>query len=296
MARRLALAPLTLVGITLCTFALVHLAPGDPAAVRGGARATEESVQALRRAFALDRPIAARYAAWLARSARLDFGSSFVDGRPVRDKLAEALPLTLALALLATLGAFAVAVPLGCALAVGDGRWWARAGDLALYAVYALPLAALAMLLIRAGAPVGARGVAGIAAGAGCLALGTLARLARHQRSALLSALRADYALTARAKGGGPSTVARHALRNALLPMVTLLAAELPALLSGSVIVEEVFNLHGLGALAFDAVAARDYPTLLGLTTLGAVVTLVSLLAADLAYGAIDPRLRGRSA
>ena len=297
MKLRVALVPLTLLGITLATFLLVHVAPGSPESVRAGAGrgVSAESLAAFRSAYELDRPLGARYAAWLWRSARLDFGESFTDGRPVRAKIAEALPATLGLALLATLLAYGAAVPLGSLLAARDGRRVVRALSGALYAAYALPSAAVAMLLLSAGAPYGGRGA--IACAAACLALATSVRLARHQRSALLGALRADYALTARALGAGEWRVVwRHAGKNALLPMVTLLGAELPALLSGSVIVEQVFGLRGLGTLGFDAVLARDYPMLLGLTTVGALVTLGGVLAADAAYGALDPRLRGRVA
>ena len=183
-------------------------------------------------------------------------------------------------------------MPLGCALAAGDGRRWTRVGTGGLYVLYAIPVAAVAMLALGAGAPYG-RGPLVLLSAASCLSLAALVRLSRYQRGALLTALRADYIRTARATGASPTRViARHALRNALLPMVTLLGAELPALLSGSVIVEQVFGVHGLGLLGFDAVLARDYPVLLGLTTLGALVTLAGVLAADAAYGLLDPRLR----
>jgi peptide/nickel transport system permease protein len=131
---------------------------------------------------------------------------------------------------------------------------------------------------------------------AACLALTEAARLARHQRGALLVALAAEYVTTARAKGAGTATVARHALANALLPMITLAGAELPALLSAAVVVEQVFGLPGLGRLAFDAVLGRDVPLLLGLTTLAALLTLAAVLAADVAYALADPRLRGKAA
>jgi peptide/nickel transport system permease protein len=133
-------------------------------------------------------------------------------------------------------------------------------------------------------------------AAAACLAIAPLVRLSSQQRGALLSVLRADFIRTARAKGASPRRVLWiHALRNALLPMVTLLAVELPALLSGSILVEQIFGLHGLGVLGIDAVLSRDYPVLLGLSTLAALVTLIGTLAADLLYGLIDPRLRGQS-
>ena len=297
MKRRLLLLPLTLIGITLATFLLLHLAPGDPATIRAGSGrgVTPESIAALRAEYGLDRPIAVRYAEWAARSLRFDFGRSFVDGRPVRARIAEALPATLGLALFAVTLAYLLAVPLGCALALGDGKPLARAADVLLALAYATPTVALAMGLLSIGAPWGGRGPAALLTAAACLALTTLVRVSRHQRSALLGALRADYVQTARAKGGGPRQILRHALVNALLPTVTLLGAELPALLSGSILVEQVFGIHGLGLLAFDAVLQRDYPTLLGLTTLGAGLTLACVLLVDLAYGRLDPRLRGQA-
>jgi peptide/nickel transport system permease protein len=298
IARRLLLVPPTLIGITLCTFLLVHLAPGDPATVRAGnARGVSPaSVAELRREFELDRPLGARYLSWLARSARLDFGVSFSDGRPVRARIAEALPRTLALALAAALGAWLVGVPLGCLLGACDRRRWARWAEAALYLAYALPAAAVAMWLLSVGAGFGGRDLGTLAPAAACLALPLAVKLSRYQRGALVSALDAEYVRTAEAKGADRRTVVlRHALANALLPTVTLLGSELPSLLSGSVIVEQVFGVRGLGLCAFDAVLARDYPMLLGLTTLAALLTLGGMLAADVAYGLVDPRLRGRS-
>lgn len=298
LARRLALVPLTLVGITLVTFALLHALPGDAALVQAGTSrgASAESLAAMRQQYGLDRPIALQYASWLARSVRLDFGDSLVDGRPVRARIVAALPTTLTLAFLAAALAFGVAVPLGAALGFFDRVPWVRASAAALYLLYALPVAAVALLVLRAGAPWGARTVAGMLPAAAVLALAEAVKLARYQRAALLEALAADWVVTTRAKGGGPARVVTHALRNALLPTVTLIGSELPALLSAAVIVEEVFGLHGIGMMAFDAVMARDVPTLLGLTTVGAVATLAAVLAADLAYGLVDPRLRGRAA
>ena len=298
LARRFVVVPLTLVGITLVTFALLHALPGDAALVQAGTSrgASPEALAAMRHQYGLDRSLPAQYADWLARSARLDFGESLVDGRPVRAKIAEALPVTLGLALLAAALAFGVAVPLGAALGWLDRAPVVRATSSALYAVYALPVAAVALLVLRAGAPWGARTLAGMLPAAAVLALAETVKLARYQRGALLDALAADYVVTARSKGLGAAGVVAHALRNALLPTVTLLGSELPALLSAAVIVEQVFGLHGIGMMAFDAVMSRDVPLLLGITTVGAVATLAAVLAADVAYGLVDPRLRGRSA
>ena len=297
IVRRLATVPATLVGITLVTFALLHVLPGDAALLqtadsRGASAATETT---LRRQYGLDQPLATQYGAWLWRSTRLDFGVSLVDGRPVRDKLSAALPTTLALALLAAALAFGVAVPLGVALGLGAGRGWARLLTALIYVAYATPAAAVALWALRAGAAYGGQSLGSLVPPAACLALAEVARLARYQRAAVRAALAADYMTTARAKGGGALTIARHVLANALVPMVTLLGAELPALLSAAVVVEQIFGLHGIGHLAFDAVLTRDAPLLLAITTLGALVTLACVLAADIAYGLVDPRLRGRT-
>lgn len=295
IVRRLAVVPLTLVGITLVTFALLHALPGDAATLQAGtARGVSvETMESMRRQYGLDRPLWAQYGDWLSRSARLDFGDSLVDGRPVRAKIAAALPTTLSLTLLATLLAFGVAVPLGAALGFFDRRRWARATAAGLYGIYALPGAAVALLVLRAGAPFGAHTLAGMLPAAACLALAETVKLARYQRTAVVVELAADYVTAARARGAGPLGVVRHALANALLPMVTLLGAEVPALLGMSVVVEQVFGLHGLGLMAFDAVLGRDVPLLLALTTVGALATLGGVLLADVAYGLVDPRLRG---
>ncbi len=297
LARRLALVPATLVGITLVTFALVHAIPGDAATLQAGTSrgGSVEAVAAMRRAYGLDRPLPAQYAAWLWRSARLDFGVSLVDGRPVRDNLAAALPTSLLLTLLAAALTFGFAVPLGAALGLYERRAWAQLSSATLYVVWALPGAAVALLVLRAGAPYGVRTVAGVLPAAACLALAEAIRLTRYQRDAVLVALAADYVVTARAKGAGPARAAAHALANALLPTVTLVGTELPVLLSAGDIVEQVFGLRGLGLTAFDAVLTRDVPTLLGLTTLAALITLAAVLTSDVAYGLVDPRLRGRA-
>jgi peptide/nickel transport system permease protein len=288
---RFAGAVATMVGVTLATFLLVHLAPGDPASVRlGSGRAGAEAHAALRRQLGLDdeRPLWRRYAEWVGRTARLDFGDSLVDGRPVRERIGAAMPTTAALGFLAALLAFGVGIPLGALL--GARPRWARALDGPLAVAYAIPVAALGLAALAAGAPYGGRG--GLLVGAACLALALLVRIGRHQRAALTEALAADWMLAARARGLPPGRLLFGAVRYSLLPAVTLLGSELPALLSGSVLVEEIFGLPGLGRLGLDAVVARDYPTLMALATLGAVLTLGGTWLSDFLYRRIDPRLR----
>jgi ABC-type dipeptide/oligopeptide/nickel transport system permease component len=302
---RLALVVPTLFGILLVTFVFVHLVPGDPALARAGdgRGITAESLAAFRHDAGLDRPLAERFARFCARAVRLDFGTSLVDGRPVRARLAEALPSTAALGLLAAALALLLFVPLGALLgAAADvatpfsrgARSLLGAVGAGLVVAWAIPVSAIGLGALALGAPYG-RGVGPLVAAAACLALPLGVRLARHQKAALAAALAADFACTARAVGAGPLRVAfRHALPVALLPIVTLVGGELPVLLSGSVLVEQIFGLRGLGALGLDAVAQRDYPTLLGLGAFSALLVLSGTLAADAAYALVDPRLRRR--
>ena len=293
LLRRLGLVAANLLVITTLTFFLVHLAPGDSAAVRAGVGrgVTAQQVERNRALAGLDRPLGERYLAWLGRSLRLDFGHSLDDGRPVRERLGEALPTTLALSLLALLFAVGVGIP-AAVIAAARGAGGARGMALLVALGYGLPPLVTALLLLRCGAPFGASPGA-LAAAALCLAVPTAASLGRHQHGALDVAMGADYLRTARAVGASTTRILlRHALRNALLPTVTLLGAQLPALLSGSVIVEQIFGLRGLGSLAAAALLGRDYPLLLGLTTVAALFTLGAMLATDLAYPLLDPRLR----
>jgi len=281
----------TLVGITVATFLLLELAPGDPADLRLGRGSNVAAVAALRVELGLGDKAPVRYLHWLEHSLRFDFGHSFVDGRPVRVKLAEALPTTLWLGGLAALFGWGLGVPLGCALALARARH-RRVAEVVLSLAYALPTASLALVLLRAGAPFGDRAPA-IVTGALCLAVPLWVRIGRHQTAALGTALASDWARTARAIGASRSRVlVRHALRHALLPTVTLLTSELPVLLSGSLLIEQIFGLRGLGLLGIDAVLARDYPVLLGLGTLGAVLTFAGTALGDLLVRRLDPRLR----
>lgn len=296
MTARSALARLaTLIGITVATFLLLELAPGDPADLRLGRGSNVAAVAALRTELGLDGghdagSVAQRYLTWLGHSLRFDFGRSFVDGRAVRQRLAEALPTTLLLGFLAALFGWGLGVPLGCALALARDRS-RRLADVALSLAYALPTASLALILLRAGAPYGDRNVTLVVA-ALCLAMPLWVRIGRHQTAALKTALASDWARTARATGASEAQVlVRHALRHALLPTVTLLTSELPALLSGSVLVEQIFGLRGLGTLGIDAVLARDYPVLLGLGTLGAVLTFAGTGLGEVLVRWLDPRV-----
>ncbi len=325
LARRLLWMIPTFLGITLVTFALIHLAPGDPTSALGSPEQLGTGGQAAARAFreamGLDQPLPQRYLRWLTKLARADFGLSSYDQRPVLDKLAEALPTTLLLSSLGLLFSFALAIPLGVAGAGRKGSLLDQGLSAGLLGLYSLPSFWIAILLVMV--LTGGRFLAWFPAqglrspGAEewglirrgldlawhltlpvfCLGYAQLALVARHLRSGMLEALRQDYVLMARAKGLSEGAVLyRHALRNALVPLVTLLGLSVPTLVGGSVIVEQVFGLPGMGRLGFQAIATRDYNTVMAVTTLAALLTMAGVLLSDLLYSMVDPRIRRGSA
>jgi peptide/nickel transport system permease protein len=253
----------------------------------------------------------------MGRVLTLDFGRSLQDGRPVIERIGEALPRTALLSTLALILSFLVAVPLGAVAAARRDSLADRAISLSLFLLHSLPgfWVGLMLLLYLAGG----RGVSWFPLQGLCspdveslgflqriadlawhlvlpvtvLALGALALMSRHVRSGMVEALRQDFIRTARAKGlAERSVIFRHALRNSLLPLVTLLGLMLPQVLGGSVLVEQIFGIPGMGQLAFEAILHRDYPMVMGVTTLVAILTMVCMLATDLAYGWVDPRVR----
>ncbi|HKB70611.1 MAG TPA: ABC transporter permease [Thermoanaerobaculia bacterium] len=317
LLRRLLLAIPTLAGIVLAVFLLMRIAPGDPASAAGRLahrRFSRAAAEAMRRTYGLDRPLPAQIADWFGRAARLDFGNSFQDHRPVASRIAEALPYTLALNALALFLALAIAVPLGVAQARRAGSRFDRVSARVVFLLYSTPSFWMAMILITVfsvrlewlplfgvasdPAPAGWGAalldrLAHLALPLACLTYGTLAFLTRLVRSSVREELSREYVLAARARGLSESRALwRHAFRNALLPLVTVMGLVLPGLLSGSVIVEQIFAWPGLGRLYFDAVLARDYPVVLGLTFVTAVATLAATFAADLLYAVVDPRVR----
>lgn len=316
ITRRLLLALPTLAGIVVLVFLLLHLAPGSPMSALGsetGRRVSQKAAEEMRRVYGLDRPLPERFGRWVGRVARLDFGESFVDRRPVLDRIREAFPYTLLLNGLALLLTLAIAVPLGVATGGRPEGPLDRASSAVLFALYSLPAFWAALLLQTLFAVrlrwlplygVASDGPDGSAAGLAdrlshlvlpvlCLTYGSLAFFARLIRASVAETRNADYVLAARARGlSRRQALWRHAFRNALLPLVTLLGLVLPGLLSGSVIIERIFAWPGLGRLFFDSILSRDYPVVLALSLLGAVATLVLTLAADIAAAAVDPRVR----
>lgn len=314
--RRLVYLFPTLLGITIITFFVISLAPGDPVdVIQGGsmsARISPESYEAMRKLYGLDKPIHIRYVTWLKRLVTLDFGDSFVDHRPVTTKIREALPATLVLNIVSLTLALLISIPLGLYAAVRQNSRFDRLGGTFMYMLYSLPEFWVALLLIMLfGVKLNILPFIGIQSleDMGFLArmwdrtlhlilptisltYGSLAFLSRFVRGSTLEVIRQDYVRTARAKGLDDSAVVyRHVFKNTLIPIVTLLGILLPTLISGSVILEYIFSWPGIGSLFFTSVFSRDYPTVMGLSFITAVMVLLSTLIADLLVAWVNPRI-----
>jgi peptide/nickel transport system permease protein len=316
--RRLAYLVPTLLGITVVTFFIISLAPGNPVdMIQSGVMSSNVSVEAyneMLRLYGLEEPVHVRYGIWLKRLLTLDFGNSFLDHRPVMEKVSERLPPTLILNLVSLVMALVFAVPLGLYSAVRQYSLFDKVGGTVLYMLYSLPEFWVAIVLIMVVGvklewlpffgmeSIGAREsgffpllwdrILHLILPAICLTYGSVAYLSRFVRGSTLEVIRQDYIRTARAKGlDDASVVYRHVFKNTLIPVLTLLGILLPTLISGSVILEYIFSWPGIGQLFFEAVLSRDYPTVMGLSFLTAVLVLASTLVADLLCAWADPRI-----
>ena len=307
--RLLATVPVLLL-VTAGVFALLHLTPGDPVDAMMAESADASAKESLRRELGLDRPIAVQYAAWMGRLLRGDLGRSIRNGEPVIENVSRRIRPSLELALLAMAISLAVAFPIAIASAVRHNTGVDRLGTtFALFGI-CLPNFLLALLLIFVFGvrlrwlPIsgyldpleeGWSGLRSLVLPAVTLGLALAAVITRTLRSSLLEVLAEDYVRTARAKGLSEWVVIRgHVLKNALIPVVTVLGLQLGTLIGGAVITEYVFALPGVGRLVVDAVFARDYPLVQGVILLIALAFIVSNLLVDLLYGWIDPRIRIR--
>jgi ABC-type dipeptide/oligopeptide/nickel transport system permease component len=233
-----------------------------------------------------------RYGKWLTRAARGELGVSATDGEPIADKLRARAPVTLLIALMAMLSSWALAVPIGAYGAWRQGRAFDVASSAVLFLLYATPTFAVAEVLRRASGGTFAQGPR-VALAVAALSAGSLATLSRWQRAAMLDVVRRDYVRTANAKGVPSWRVAVvHALRNALMPIVTLAGLHLPVVIGGAFVVEEVFGLPGLGFETLRAIEARDNAWLVAIVLVSAAAVTIGLVASDLVYGALDPRVR----
>jgi len=304
-------------GITVVSFAVMHLAPGRPTDQTAdfNPRVSPAARERLNELYGLNDPLHVQYGRWVSRLARGDFGRSFHDGQPVLSKIAQRLPVTVGVNAAALLVALGAALPLGIMGAARAGSRLDHVLTLTLFIGFSIPTFWLALVCLDIfGVKLQWVPVSGIASlmaerwpwwrqaldrlhhvlvPIGITALGEAAILARYLRGSLIEVLRQDYILLAYAQGLSRRRVLyRHALPNALLPFVTLLGLAIPGLVGGSVVLESVFALPGIGRLFVESVMGRDYPVILGLTVLGSLLTLGGNLLADVAYAYIDPRVR----
>ena len=287
-------------GVVCLVFLLLHLVPGDPVEVMLGESARPADKAALQRALGLDQPLHVQFGQYLASLCQFDLGTSLYSKRPIRDLLLERLPATIELGITALVVALMLAVPLGVLAAVKkETAWDAGAMGIALFGV-SIPNFWMGPMLILVGAlwlgwfPVSGRaGVASLILPALTLGTALAAILSRMIRSALLEVLNEDFMRTARGKGLPDRTVIiRHGLRNALLPVITLVGLQLGALLSGAVITETVFSWPGIGSLVVEAIHRRDYPVVQATVLCISASYVVLNVLTDLAYAWIDPRVR----
>ncbi|HYB98267.1 MAG TPA: ABC transporter permease [Candidatus Limnocylindrales bacterium] len=320
VARRIAAFVPLLIGITLVSFLVMEMAPGNPVDLMTdmNPKASPEAREKLEKYYGLDKPFYVQYGLWLGRIVQGDLGTSFSrDRRPVLDKIMEAIPITLLISAIDLVLILVLAIPIGVFSAANQHSWLDRATTVFVFIGFAMPgfwFALLGMILF--GETLGWLPISDLksldydsySVGGKILdrirhlilpvAISTLTGLAgmsRYMRSSMLEVLRQDYIQTARAKGLDENVVIyRHALRNALLPVVTIIGLSIPGLIGGSVIAETIFGIPGMGRLFFTGVMSRDYPVVMGITLIGAVLTLLGNLLADLMYLAVDPRLRSR--
>jgi len=306
--RRIVMALPTLILASLAIFLILRLIPGDPATIVAGSDATPAQVAAVRKDLGLDKPLIAQYAIWIGHVLRGNFGNSLIGKYPVWDQIRRAYPATLELTIAALLLALLLAAPLGILAALHPRSWLDRAISAFNAFAIGIPNFLLGILLILIFSlnvvhlPVGGRvpitedpgaGVKTLLLPAVTLSVGIAAVLTRFIRSALLEVLSEDYIRTARAKGlPGADVIRRHALRNALIPIIAVLGIQVGRLLGGAVIVEAVFAWPGMGRLAVQAILTRDYTIVQAALLLLVTAFIVVNLVVDIAYGFLDPRVR----
>lgn len=318
LLKRIAMLIPLMFGITLITFTVIHLAPGEPVDMQMAMnpKVGKEARERLTKFYGLDKPLHEQYFNWLGRLAKLDMGRSFSsDNRPVLDKIKERLPITLSLNLVALCIEFGLAIPIGVLAAVRRDTILDKGITVVVFLGFAVPTFWLALLLmyffgVRLNwLPISGLHTLGYESYSWfgrlwdltkhlvlpiCVAsFGSFAGVSRYMRSAMLQVISQDYITTARAKGLSEQMVIwKHALRNALLPLITLLGFSIPGLIGGSVIFETIFAIPGMGQLFYQGVMSRDYPVVMGILVIGAFLTLLGNLIADISYALADPRIR----
>ena len=306
-----------LIGISFLMFVIMHFAPGDPASIRyglnpevsGSARAN------FSRMYDLDKPVPVQYALWMRRFLSLDFGRSLTDDRPVISKIMSRLPATILLQGVSLLIIFCVAIPIGIISAVRRNSLFDRVMTILVFIGYAMPTFWLALLLILLfGFKLQWFPISGMSPWytayldgfarfkdliwhlvlpVAATAFGALAALSRYSRSSMIEAMGENYVLTARAKGlSEKRVIMMHVLRNALLPIITIMGLTLPGLISGSFIFETIFAWPGMGRLGYEAIMNYDYPVVMGVGVIATFLTLLGIFLSDVLYAVVDPRIR----
>jgi peptide/nickel transport system permease protein len=308
LLKRIATIIPTLIFVSMLIFGLQQLLPGDPAKILAGEEQDPSVIAHLREKLHLDEPLPVRYAYWVGGALKGDLGESVRNQQPVLDLVLQKLPVTVQLATMAMVIALVIGIPAGIVSAVGRGTWWDTVANVfALWGIstpnFWLGILLILLFSVQLGwlpasgyvspfEDLGAN-LAAMIMPAFVLGNAIAAVLMRHTRSAMLQVMNADYVRTARAKGLSERVVVlRHALRNALVPIITLGALELGTLLSGAVLTEQVFTIPGFGKLIVDSVFNRDYAVVQGVVLVTATTYIVLNLLADVAYFAVNPRLR----
>lgn len=315
--RRLLLIIPMLIGISLITLIMMHFSPADPASIRYGLNPeVSGSARAqFREMYNLDKPVFIQFGLWLSRIVRFDFGNSFIDDMPVIKKIGERLPATLLLGILSILVIYAISIPIGVSSAIHANSKYDKIVTILVFIGYAMPGFLFALLLIKIfGFDLGWFPISGmrpwyveyysffdglkdllwrLVLPVASTSLVSLAGISRYMRSSMLEVLRQDYIRTARAKGLAESRVVyKHALGNALLPIVTIASMILPSLIGGSFIIETIFAWPGMGRLGYEAIMNYDYPVVMGVGVIATFLTLLGLILADIMYAWVDPRIR----
>lgn len=307
-----------LFGITLISFFVMRLAPGSPVdTISMSPGVDTRARERLYTAYGLDRPIHIQYLSWLRRVATMDFGESFRDGRKVSTKILERLPATVFLNISALILIFSLAIPIGILSAVRRHTFTDRLLTIFVFLGYSIPSFALALLLMYFfGLRLGWLPVSGIVSvnfeflspigkisdillhlilPVLTLGLTGLAFISRYMRSTMLEVIGKNYIQAARSRGVSNSKIIySHALKNALIPVVTMVGLLIPSLIGGSVVFETIFSWPGMGRLAYSAIMSRDYPVIMGVGVIMAVLTLIGNILSDIGYAAVDPRIRYR--
>jgi peptide/nickel transport system permease protein len=314
LAQRLIQSLILLFIVLTITFFLLHLAPGDPMSRYYNPDINPETVRHIRESFGLDRPVIEQYFRWIANFARGDFGVSLRYQRPVREMLAEAIPNTLRLTVVALVLHILIGIFLGILSAARKYSIFDRVNTIAALFVYSIPSFWLALMLILVFSlklhvlpsshmqSVDVEGWSSLSLlldrakhlvlPAFVLGVASAASTARYMRGSMLDVMREDYIRTARAKGLPESRVIlKHAFKNAALPVVTIIGLSLPFLFGGAAIVETIFSWPGMGRLTVDAIYARDYPVVLAVNFVIAAIVIIANLLTDVAYGLLDPRI-----